>query len=302
MKIKYVVIQKLHMCSLKEWDLFLYVAKCMDQATGEARGVYYRDVMQACKMSKQSFYNALRGLYQKGIITYQKNSELDYDVTILDNYFVTEMDYQDGYVSLSREAFLRPEFQKLKAHEKYMLFEFLKGTHENGHSLQMGRKKFYEKFRDILGVTNRVIRSYLHNLKYFFSIGVKDGKIYITYKHSIFRKLKKGDKGYKTEMAWYIESRVKTECHRCHVSYDSGRISDTASLIGQYREKLNYKVGNKSKELLRIVLTCLHRTVEGLRWKDRELNPRYIHKLLRTALDLDQKHESNQEEPQGSAT
>ena len=50
----------------------------------------------------------------------------------------------------------------------------------------MGTQKFYEVFTKLLHVTKRVIRCYLHSLRRFFSVGIKDGLYYITLLHSVF--------------------------------------------------------------------------------------------------------------------
>ena len=105
----------------------------------------------------------------------------DYDIIILDNDFSYPSSYQEGYVNLNRKVFSSPGFKKLRAKEKALLLLLLQRTHENRSSYQIGTKKFYEKYMALLGVTKHVLRGYLHSLKKFFSIGVKDGKYFITF-------------------------------------------------------------------------------------------------------------------------
>lgn len=275
MKIKYSIISKLNKLTSKEMDLFFYLVKRQDEKTGFVEGVYYRDAMKQTAMCKQSFYNALRGLEKKGIITVTKVTDMDYNIYILGNAFPTKEEYKKGYASLNRKAFHNNNFQKLTAHEKYMLLEFMKGTHENGHSLVMRVENLYQKFMEILGVTKRVIRGYLHNLKKFFSIGIKDGKYYVTYLHSVFEKNKTG----KAEENWYLEHQVKKECWRQHISCETESVDDTVKVIKQYRPHTS-----GTKEILSIIMLCIRKSVDGIENKSRKLNAKYINKLTRKAL------------------
>lgn len=278
MKIKHEIIPKTNVLTAKEWDLLLYIISIEDQETGFVEGVHYRDVMKYTGMCKQSFYNAMGGLEQKNIVKVTRTSEVDYNMLILDNGF-PDHNWR-GYVKLSRKVFRTEKFRKLKAHEKYMLFEFLKGTYENGHSMCIGVKKFYEKFQQLLGVTVRVLRSYLHNLKKFFSIGIKNGKYYITYLHSVFEDK---DHSGKSEESVHLEQLVKKECHRNHISFDDDNLEDTAYLVKQYR---TYQDGG-TKGIIELLMYCIRMSIEGIRWKDRMLQSRYIHLLVRKGLGIE---------------
>lgn len=285
MKIKYTIIPKLNTLSAKEMDLFFYLAQNMNQFNGYVEGVYYRDVMKVTGMCKQSFYNALKGLEEKGIVSVNKLSEVDYNVLILDNAFPDAEARSKGYVKLNRKAFRKKEFWQLKSHEKYMLLEFLKGTHENGSSIRIGVEKFYEKYRKLLGVSNRVIRGYLHNLRKFFSIGIKDGKYFITYLHSVFSD--NDCKQKKSEETWYREHLVKKECWRNHIEYDEESLKSTAYLSRQYYDFFNGRSEiEKIMEAAKTLMLCIQTSIEGIQRKDRQLQPKYIHKLLRKSIGL----------------
>lgn len=285
MKIKYTIISKLNTLSAKEMDLFFYLAQNMNQFNGYVEGVYYRDVMKVTGMCKQSFYNALKGLEEKGIVSVNKLSEVDYNVLILDNAFPDAEARSKGYVKLNRKAFRKKEFWQLKAHEKYMLLEFLKGTHENGSSIRIGVEKFYKKYRKLLGVSNRVIRGYLHNLRKFFSIGIKDGKYFITYLHSVFSDNARKQK--KSEEAWYREHLVKKECWRNHIEYDEKSLISTAYLSRQYYDFFNGRSEiEKIMEAAKTLMLCIRTSIEGIQRKERQLQPKYIHKLLRKSIGL----------------
>ena len=285
MKIKYSIIEKLKNLTASEWALFLYAVKCQEEATGMVRGLYYRDVMKETKMCKQSFYNALEGLKRKQIITVEKNSDVDYDITIIGNDFPWKGDpgktYEEGYVSLARDAFHRKAFKELKPHEMYLLFEFLKRTHEGGHSFHIGVEKLYEDWSCVLGVTKRVIRGYLHALKKFFSIGIKNGQYYITYLHEVFRKRNPHDPTHKSEIMYFYEALVRKECNRQHIAYDDDTLQDTAELIGQYR-----MIAGGIWEIHARLQESIQRTVAGTLRKDRKLQPKFVHMQLKGQLNM----------------
>lgn len=52
MKVSYEIIDKLHKLNRVEWDLFLYIVKAEDQATGKVEGVFYLDVMRHTGMCR----------------------------------------------------------------------------------------------------------------------------------------------------------------------------------------------------------------------------------------------------------
>lgn len=232
--------------------------------------------MKATGMCKQSFYNALKGLEEKRIITVTKESDVDYDVCILGNAVPDDETRKQGYVKLNRKAFRSKAFGALKAHEKYLLLEFLKGTHENGHSIRIGVDRFYQKYEGILGVSKRVIRGYLHHLRSFFSIGIKNGMYYITYLHSVFAE----ERGGKSEERQYFEHMVRKECRRNHTPEEEKGIEDTAELVNQYRQYL----ADGRNGMLKLLMRCIGRSVEGIERKKRKLNAKYVHKLVRWEL------------------
>lgn len=89
MRIKYSLINKLNTLKSTEFTLFLYLAK-YQQLNGLVQGVHNQTVCQETGMCKQSFYNALRGLEKKNIISVTKASDIDYNVLIIGNDFTAE--------------------------------------------------------------------------------------------------------------------------------------------------------------------------------------------------------------------
>ena len=146
--------------------------------------------------------------------------------------------------------------------------------------MKIGFQRFYEKFTKLLHISEKVLRSYLHSLKKFFSIGLKDGKYYITYLHSAFKQLAAGDAAWKSERSWYLEGLIKKECHRLHISYEKQELEDVAYLPVQYQ---NYE---DRKSLFERVKSCIRQSIDGIRYSERTLQNKYIHKLLKKALEI----------------
>lgn len=303
MKIKCEIIPKLNNLTNVEWKVFQYIVSCMNQTTGRTKGVFYRDVMEHTGCCKQSFYNALKGMSEKGVITYTKNSEVDYDVTITDNYFPGDREREKGYISLSRDVFYSDDYKQLKAHEKYMLLYLMKCTYEGGSQYHKKKTDFLEDFAQLLNVTTRVIKGYLHSMKQFFYINVRAGILYVKYRPKVFGKLQQGNPEYRTEEMHEYESVIRTECHRNHINYDAAQITDTANLIRQHRKKLAMESGEKktsgSKEVLNVILESIRDSVKGIQRKDRELSPSYIHKKLLAGIEriLDTRKQQSDPEP-----
>lgn len=278
MKLKYSIISQLNRLSAKEMDLLLYVLKYSDEATGTTEGVYYLEVMKYTGMCKQSFYNALKGLSAKGIVIAEKGSDIDYNITVPGNAFPNRDSYHEGYVNLNRKTFRGLCFRMLKAHEKYMLFEFLKVTHKNRGSYRKKVQDLYDKYEKALNVTRRVIRGYLHNLKAFFSIGIKGGIFYITYKATVFEPREEG----RSEESQHLDFLIRKECHRNHILYNDTQIKDTANLIRQYRQWVD-----NTDVMVQIVMLCIRNSIQAIQRKDRTLLPAHVHKLVRIALNLE---------------
>lgn len=230
MKIKYSLIEKLIGLTQAEMDLLLYAARYQD-TTGEVEGLYYGAAMQATGMCKQSFYNALAGLARKGIIRIREHTRTDYNVTILHNSFENG-DYRN-YVNLNRKIFRAKAFRDLKANEKWLFLEFLKNTHGAAGSVAMRVKTLYDKYTGMLGVKRKVVTGYLHSLKKFFSIGIKNGKYYINYKKSV------------CEPKWEVSENRQYLMQRVSVIYRRNRIKeptdadleDGADLLQQFKDR-----------------------------------------------------------------
>ncbi len=281
MRIKYSLIEKLKNLTSTEMDLFLYVAK-YQRLNGFVAGVHNQDVCRATGMCKQSFYTAMRGLERKGIVKISRTSDIDYDLLILDNDFTGKEAFKagrcKGYIDLSRSIFHKKQFKQLKAKEKWLLLYFLHCTHDNSSSYRIGTGNFYKKFCAMLGVTKRMVRSYLHSLRAFFSVGIVKGIYYITYKRSVFNQ-KQGEQE-KQEHEFFASALLRRNKIR---KYNQEALAETAKLIKQYRgiaHDAGYNIFSILEKAVRDSIP------DESKPKDRKLSYKYVHKLVRETLAL----------------
>ena len=280
MRIKYSLIDKLKNLTSTEMDLFLYIAK-YQRLNGFVAGVHNQDVCRATGMCKQSFYTAMRGLERKEIVKISRTSDIDYDFLILGNDFTGDDAFKagcEGYIDLSRSIFHKKQFKQLKAKEKWLLLYFLHCTHDNSSSYRIGTGNFYKKFCTLLGVTKRMVRSYLHSLRAFFSVGIVKGIYYITYKRSVFNQ-KQGEQE-KQEHEFFASALLRRNKIR---KYNQEALAETAKLIKQYRGIAHDSGYNIFDVLEKAVRESIP---DESKPKDRKLSYKYVHKLVRKTLAL----------------
>lgn len=280
MRIKYSLIDKLKNLTSTEMDLFLYIAK-YQRLNGFVAGVHNQDVCKATGMCKQSFYTAMRGLERKEIVKISRTSDIDYDFLILGNDFTGDDAFKagcEGYIDLSRSIFHKKQFKQLKAKEKWLLLYFLHCTHDNSSSYRIGTGNFYKKFCTLLGVTKRMVRSYLHSLRAFFSVGIVKGIYYITFKKSVFNQ-KQGEQE-KQEHEFFASALLRRNKIR---KYNQEALAETAKLIKQYRGIAHDSGYNIFDVLEKAVRESIP---DESKPKDRKLSYKYVHKLVRKTLAL----------------
>lgn len=280
MRIKYSLIDKLKNLTSTEMDLFLYIAK-YQRLNGFVAGVHNQNVCKATGMCKQSFYTAMRGLERKEIVKISRTSDIDYDFLILGNDFTGDDAFKagcEGYIDLSRSIFHKKQFKQLKAKEKWLLLYFLHCTHDNSSSYRIGTGNFYKKFCTLLGVTKRMVRSYLHSLRAFFSVGIVKGIYYITFKKSVFNQ-KQGEQE-KQEHEFFASALLRRNKIR---KYNQEALAETAELIKQYRGIAHDSGYNIFDVLEKAVRESIP---DESKPKDRKLSYKYVHKLVRKTLAL----------------
>ena len=275
-KIKLTVLENLikKKVTSKELDFILQISQYQNEA-GEIRGVYYRDFSDC--MSIQSFYDVKASLKEKGIIEVKKNSDIDYDITILGNDF-TDKDFSVGYISTSHAIFKNQKFKGLKANEKLLVMDLMKITYSNKGSWKIGAHEFFKRYKELFGVTLRVIRSYMHSIKQFFHVSLCKFKYLIIPKTDIYQR----ESGEKSGNQIYAESIVKTLCRRAKIKeYGKNDLKDTATLIWQYQKRFQ----SLSMDIVDALAVALNKSLSIINVDPSEkgqhkLNPRLIHKNL----------------------
>lgn len=276
MKLKYSMLKNLKNLTSKEFDLLLFIARFQDEK-GNVESIYYKDACQELKMCKQSFYNALDGLERKGIIRYTRTPESDYNIKILNNDFSQgKEDYQKGYIMLNRRVFRSKPFQKLKAREKYLLIRLMQKTHLCRGMYKIGRKEFYDKYKDELGVSARMIRRYLHNLREFFHVRLVKGIYRISY---IADKFAKRTESALRQTREHLAAKILRQAG--YKRQWKNHVIELADLIQQYEGKA-VEQGYEIRNLIRQVLEHIRSEEDG-----EVFQKKYVHMLIKDILKTD---------------
>lgn len=285
-RLSYKVIEKLigARVTSAEVSLLIYMSRYQDYG-GTVRGVYYKEACAAVGITYPTFYEALRGLRDKGLIDYVKDSYTDYDVKIIDNDFsaFAEEDYQSGevkYVSTAHTVFADPRFHAFRSREKLLVLELMKITGAKNGSYIIGTKNFYSKYEKLLGVTARVLRSYLHTLKTFFSIGIKDFKYFFTQLKATHKKTG-GSSERRQLYIHYITALIRRE----KLTADKDKIADMADTMSQYSTEIASAYNGKEDKIFNIFTRAVMRSIElandltkpRSRW-NRNINVKFVHK------------------------
>lgn len=216
MRLPYYIIPKLNNLTNCEMTLYLWLCERQNNL-GVVKGVTVGELKPI--MSKQSFYNAVKGLYNKELIYKNHHKDThDYDIGLWQKRDVDEG--EKGYINLHNQLFQSEDFKKLNSKEKYLLFCFYKQTSVTISSSgskavrKIDKKEFYDKYIEILQRTERRIREYLHSLKKFFNISWRkeeNNKIYyIGRNRNTYRLDKKmPGTGVSIHRKYYIKSMIR---------------------------------------------------------------------------------------------
>ncbi len=281
-KLRREVIDKMITANLSslEVDMMIYLSRYQSN-TGVIRGVYYRSACQDIGMSKQSFYNVLRSLEIKGLISLrrQKIDSIDWDITILDNDCTIGVGETFQYINTNQNIFYLKSFQALKAGAKLLAMYLLRRCAENNGSFHMTIPNFLRKYKTLLGVSARTLREYILSLKEFFSIGDKDSMRYIRPKKSmLMRRSSEKDR-------WH-EYLVTVACRRCKVSDPGHAIQETAQLLHQYHRQIQEFSALRRRDF--DIQEAIELSRQYCSPKDKlHLNVKLVHKILRAILGLE---------------
>lgn len=274
-KLKNSVIDRMLQERLKksEIDFLLEISHYQDDF-GCIKGVHYKDICSATEMSYETFYAAMHSLEEKGFIKTEKNYYGDWDITIQDNDFSYPAAVKEGYVSTGHDIFYNASFRKMKAGEKLLALQFIK-IGGAGKRYHIGVRQLYDKYCRLLKVTERTLQVYLGRLRSFFAIGIKNKMYWITPLVAVFKNRAPSDAN---SFAGHLG---RVACRRNKAVCTETTLRDTTELIKQYAQMFR---DNMADVFIRAVTASIKRTNEAVRdrrkW-NRDLNPQFIHKIIR---------------------
>ena len=176
MRLPIKLIEKLNNLTNCEMNMYLWLCENQND-NGAVSGVRPSDFLDI--MSKQSFYNALNGLNDKGLIRLGlRKKRHEYKISLNEVTIVGD-ERKEGYINLNKKLFQCEDFKKLKSREKYLMLLFYVKTSvavtpsgtKAVHSIE--KDTFYEKYSKLLNRSKRRIMEYMHSLKKFFNINIK---------------------------------------------------------------------------------------------------------------------------------
>lgn len=286
MQLAYETLLKLNNLSKTEMNIFLQCVRYQD-AQGKIIGAYYKYFMKLLGFkSKQTFYNVLRSLREKKLLTYTKNVKGDYDIKIENQTYSQQV--KPDYIDLNKKIFQSTEFMKMKAHEKYMLLDLMRSTALNRGIRVINVHEFYNKYCKALHVSKRVIQTYLHTLRKYFSIQIKCGKYYIKFLGGkLFEKPKKSIKGKRTI---YLVDNTAADQQREYVGSVllrreqlAKKREEDASDLGKLTHQYSKIIKERGEDTISIISAVLHRYAE----ESIIFDVKHFHKMLRKALELE---------------
>jgi len=107
--------------SPNEIDIFLYIAQFQNDG-GCIHNLYYKDVCENLNISKQTFYNSLYRLEEKGLIILSGPHGY-FNIRIVDNYIFNDDHAREGYLSLQGTFFFEREFLELSLRQKKLVIK-----------------------------------------------------------------------------------------------------------------------------------------------------------------------------------
>ena len=286
MQLAYETLLKLNNVSRTEMNIFLQCVRYQDEE-GQVVGAYYKYFMDLLGFkSKQTFYNVLRSLSEKKLLSYTQNVKGDYDIHVENQAYVHQE--KPDYIDLNKVIFQSKEFFRLKAHEKYMLLDLMRSTALNKGIRVIRVEEFYQKYCKALQVSKRIIQIYLRTLRKYFSVHIKDGKYYIKFLGGkLFEKPKRAIKGKRST---YISNNTAVDQQREYIGTVllrrkqlARKRQEDALELGKLMYQYRSIIREMGKDVLSVFSTVLHDHAE----ESTLFDIKYFHKMLRQALKLD---------------
>ena len=194
-KIMKPVLDRMAAAGLNETELKLILHVCRFQdGHGHVSGIHYREAAESAGMCVQSFYNALRGLEDKGIVSTGTTDAGDHDIRVIGNAdpYTVGGGENTAYLSLRHAILADPGFDRMKPNAKAltMLIMLYCGASANSPgkkgSYRMEKSHFYGQYCRLLGVEKDTLRRYLGQMRKYFSIYILAGRYWFVPKKGVF--------------------------------------------------------------------------------------------------------------------
>lgn len=268
----------------KEFELLMYLLRYQDDS-GKVVGVYHKMVTDEKEMCGQSFYSALYGLREKGVITYRRVQN-DYDIHISGNECVTKgkkgKDVQ--FLNMDAKFFHQKEFLELTPNAKLIAADLYRQL-----VASKGGKKWYDRYKFIctykkkMGLCEKTLQRYLTQLHSLFNFKLNNKVYTISFKDNGIP-LEELRQGVSEQTFGEISRRhiAKILLRRSKITYDEKTIADIALIYTQYREKV--------KDTFKLLWDSILNAIRAVGKKDTIEIP-LVHSIFRrlAGLEIDKK-------------
>lgn len=256
-----------------EIDFLIEISHYQDDA-GKIYGVYYKDICKAIGISAETFYVTMHSLVEKGFLDLNKSHYTDWDIVIRGNDFTYPGALKEGYINTGHDLFYSDSFRALKGNEKLLAMQLLKISGVNKR-YRIGMDVFLEKYANLFRVTRRTIQAYIHSLKRFFKICIKNRLYVIIPEQECFKYNAPGDSKNLSDHL------VSVACRRNRATYTDESLKDTIGLVKQYLQIYKHRLADIFLKAVGLSIERVNDDIpDKYRW-DRQLNPAFIHRLMR---------------------
>lgn len=241
----------INICSSKEIDMMLYFCKVANEF-GSCRDIYYADVCLELDMSKQSFYNCIDSLVVKGLITRDMYSKT-INVQILNNIFLDEKHYKEGYINFNYDFVYSKEFIKSKLNIKRTALIILAGYMDKKDKYII---KVSTLCRKLELTKSWLLNEYLEVLKTWFKIDVPVEIIGTNSGNKVITFIKENVASTKSIRDRFLENKIISICRRFKVAYTTETLKELLTLFRQYYDT------KKDKLMLALDSIIRYRSIE----------------------------------------
>lgn len=234
MKLKIRNLNKLiNKLSGREIDLFLYLIKRQNEF-GQVKGIRYKETMLDLHMPKSTFYVCLKSLEEDEFISIDWGcGHGEFDIVILDNMFIRDSDYREGYLNLNLDFILSLDFINLNVNVKKFALRIL--------SMQAKIRK--------VRITNEMLKEFkvlnsIEELKKIFKIIIIENIYLFTLKEELLKK------SFNTYFLQYKQKLINY-CRKFKISYTINDLTDSINVIITYTKKNKANRINKALDYIR---------------------------------------------------